>query len=180
MADATVGDLRTLLISYPNDLQTKEDKKAFKDELLRKHPETLRADCCRNPARITNLLFYTKDTEAWYQAFCTHYANHTTRDIDKGRQIKINTDGNDDPLTVNVYHSGTVMFQGKETTLSYAKGDFPIIKAEVERGRAERIRENNNLQPGNDALWVEPNELSPGNQTTNKLSEQLQASKQPL
>ncbi|XP_060746138.1 uncharacterized protein LOC132859401 [Tachysurus vachellii] len=126
MAGEIRTNLRFLLITYPEDVK---DKHEYKHEQLRKHPETLRADISRKD-NVTNLLFYTQDTEAWYKALCSHYTNHTTRNINDGRQIKI--EGNDtdsSPLTVNIYRSGTVMFQGSEARLSSVQDDFEILKA---------------------------------------------------
>ncbi|GAA6065271.1 uncharacterized protein LOC116699438, partial [Tachysurus ichikawai] len=126
MAGEIRTNLHSLLITYPEDVQ---DRREYKHELLRKHPETLRADISKK-GRVTNLLFYTQHTDAWYGALCSLYTNHKTTNINDGRQIKI--EGNDmdgGPLTVNIYHSGIVMFQGSEARLSSVPDDFEILKA---------------------------------------------------
>lgn len=195
MADAIEKNLHPLLISYPPNLQ-EHAKKAYKDKLLRDYPETLRADCLTNEARITNLLLYTADIEAWHKALCSHYTNHTTRAIDtNGRQIKIEGTGNDGDLTVNIYNSGTIMFQGKEARLSSVLEDFNILKAlrkryteaREEGGKTGKHREEEEglreegpkLHQDDDTPRTERNavgevEVHLGDQTINSLNEQRQ------
>ncbi|MGL5102321.1 MAG: hypothetical protein ACRC6N_07210, partial [Plesiomonas sp.] len=92
---------------------------------------------------ITNLLFYTEHTEAWHRALCSHYTHHRKRGICNGRQIIIQEEDRDSTLlTVNIYHNGTVMFQGSEAGLSSVQSHFNTIKTlkdshEGEEGKVE-------------------------------------------
>lgn len=128
MADAPVGDLHRLLIDYPDDLQDDEERKNYKRSQLINHPETLRADQNRR-GRITNLLFYTGRLQAWGQALLNHYGNNT-RNIG-GTGIQIQTQINGSTLTVYVYNSGTIMFQGNEATLGSVPGVFNQLIANI-------------------------------------------------
>lgn len=85
MADFIGSKFLPFLITYPEDVQ---DKEKYIYKLLREHPETLRADLSTD-GTISDLQFYTEYTEAWYMAFCSQYTDHTTRDIENGRQIQI-------------------------------------------------------------------------------------------
>ena len=55
------------------------------------------------------------------------------------------------PLTVNVYHNGTIMFQGNEASFSSVQEDFNTIRAlaETEKQRQEKIssEEKSNIKP---------------------------------
>jgi len=55
--------------------------------------------------------------------------------ICNGRQIQIHEEGGDTSkafLTVNIYHNGTIMFQGNEACLSSVQANFTSIKALAE------------------------------------------------
>lgn len=188
MDDEIASKLRPLLISYED--KTDEEKKAYKHRLLRQRPETLIADKKekKNKEMITNLLLYTDYTEDWHQVLCTHYTNITRKNIDKGRQIKINDSGV--TLTVNVYDSGIIMFQGTEARLCSVPDDLEALialrveytKAKVTRGRTqtdreeeERRNEVRELQQENDTR----SDLDAAGDQTNSQSEQLQNQESP-
>lgn len=52
--------------------------------------------------------------------------------ISKGRQLTLEGD-NDTKLTVNLYHNGTVMVQGPETSLNEFQRNFENLKLEVQK-----------------------------------------------
>ena len=72
---------------------------------------------------------FTENTEAWHKAICTHYSHHKKRGICSGRQIVIEETDSDPPFTVNIYHNGTVMFQGSQASLSSIYQNFNTIKS---------------------------------------------------
>ncbi|XP_058273392.1 uncharacterized protein LOC131370212 [Hemibagrus wyckioides] len=124
MADEIRTRLHSLLITYPEDVPNKRE---YKHKLLREHPESLRADLKRD-GTVPDLVFYTPHIDAWHKVLCSHYTNHRTRGLKDGRQIKINRNGSDQTLTVNIYHTGIVMFQGTEVPLSSVLDDFDTLK----------------------------------------------------
>ncbi|TSU11357.1 hypothetical protein Baya_12813 [Bagarius yarrelli] len=98
-------------------------------------------------------------TEAWHQALCNHYSLHKKRGICNGRQIILQEKDSDNTfLTVNIYHNGTVMFQGSEASLTFVINDFHTIKGlkdhqmekEGERGKPNTLceREEGEADPG--------------------------------
>lgn len=193
MADEIEIKLRPLLISYENK-PPNEEKKDYKDRLLRENPETLIADKkkIKDKEIITNLLLYTEHTEDWYQVLCTRYTNNTRRKIDKGRQIKIMGNDSEGILTVNIYNSGIIMFQGTEVRLCSVPDDLEALialrveytEAKVTGGRTrtdrqeeeeERRNEVRELQQENDTR----SDLDAAGDPTNSQSEQLQNQQSP-
>ncbi|KAI5626013.1 hypothetical protein C0J50_14416 [Silurus asotus] len=181
MSDPIKTSLRQLLISYPAGLRNKQDKKEYKDKLLRNNPESLRADATRDGTKITDLLFYTEHTESWLRALTTHYTHHTTRDIQYGRQMTIRADDGDGNLTVNIYKSGMIMFQGSEARLRSVPDDFNTLKTlrGTYTGTERKPGTVQERQPEIGSLRTELNEaredLHPGDQTMSNLTEQLQS-----
>ncbi|XP_032387891.1 uncharacterized protein LOC116699438 [Etheostoma spectabile] len=129
-----------LVIGYPKEIKSAQAKKAHRHKIIRENPEALTADISHTGGS-SNLLLYTDNTEAWHRAICTHYDHHRKRGICSGRQIVIeDIDKDSPPLTVNIYHNGTIMFQGNEASLSSVQDDFNTIKAlaETEKQRQEK------------------------------------------
>ncbi len=92
---------------------------------------------------ITNLLLYTENGNAWHTAICKYYKNIKKHGICNGRQIQIHEEGGDNSkafLSVNIYHNGTIMFQGNEACLSSVQANFSSLKALAEsETQAERL-----------------------------------------
>ena len=93
-----------------------------------------------------SLLMFTENTEAWHKAICTHYSHHKKRGICSGRQIVIEETDSDPPLTINIYHNGTVMFQGSQASLSSINKNFKIIKSLTETTNQTPTDINNNTE----------------------------------
>ncbi|XP_026851633.2 uncharacterized protein LOC113567737 [Electrophorus electricus] len=120
--------LREHIIDYLDD----EGNKIPKQTYLTRNPEKLIADSKQGEnAIVTNLLLYTHRTDAWHNAICVYYVNSTQNPLEKGRQIKVNVQAG--TLTVNVYNSGMVMFQGAESVLVSVLDSFDQILQVVER-----------------------------------------------
>lgn len=84
---------------------------------------------------ITNLLLHTENCNAWHTGICKYYKNFKKLGICNGRQIQIHEEGGDTSkafLTVNIYHNGTIMFQGNEACLSSVQANFTSLKALAE------------------------------------------------
>ena len=82
---------------------------------------------------ISNLLFFTNDRDAWHTAICKYYKSTKKQGICYGRQILVREEANSTPfLTVNVYHNGTVMFQGSEACLNSVQENFITIRSLAE------------------------------------------------
>ncbi len=132
-------------IAYPQKIKTAKDKKTYKHNLLKKNPETLMSDYFQKGDRstITNLLLYTENGNAWHTAMCKYYKNIKKHGICNGRQIQIHEEGGDNSkafLSVNIYHNGTIMFQGNEACLSSVQANFSSLKALAEsETQAERL-----------------------------------------
>ncbi|MGH0129371.1 UNVERIFIED_CONTAM: hypothetical protein FKN15_043522 [Acipenser sinensis] len=136
-------------IEYPEELSSAKARKNYKDRVLRESPETLIAnystvDNCRVKC---NLLLYTEHPSAWHSALCSTYCNIRKGGISRGRQLTVFEDSDADSvmLTVNVYHNGTVMVQGRESSLDLFEQSFPALRKRVER--AKTIPELANPQP---------------------------------
>ncbi len=132
-------------IAYPQKIKTVKDKKTYKHNLLKRNPETLMSDYFQKGDRstITNLLLYTENGNAWHTAICKYYKNIKKHGICNGRQIQIHEEGGDNSkafLSVNIYHNGTIMFQGNEACLSSVQANFSSLKALAEsETQAERL-----------------------------------------
>ncbi|RXM27057.1 General transcription factor IIE subunit 2 [Acipenser ruthenus] len=136
-------------IEYPEELSSAKQRKNYKDRVLRESPETLIAnystvDNCRVKC---NLLLYTEHPSAWHSALCSTYCNIRKGGIGRGRQLTVFEDSDADSvmLTVNVYNNGTVMVQGRESSLDLFEHSFPALRERVER--AKTIPELANPQP---------------------------------
>ncbi|KAL1268385.1 hypothetical protein QQF64_033748 [Cirrhinus molitorella] len=123
-------------ISYPQTIRSAKDKKAYKYSLLKNNPETLMADVSQKGDRTitTNLLLYTTNCNLWHTVICKYYKSYRKLGICNGRQIQIyeENDANKAFLTVNIYHNGTIMFQGTEACLSSVQANFTSLKALAE------------------------------------------------
>ncbi|MGH0180683.1 UNVERIFIED_CONTAM: hypothetical protein FKN15_004336 [Acipenser sinensis] len=136
-------------IEYPEELSSAKARKNYKDRVLRESPETLIAnystvDNCRVKC---NLLLYTEHPSAWHSALCSTYCNIRKGGIGRGRQLTVFEDSDADSvmLTVNIYHNGTVMVQGRESSLDLFENSFPALRERVER--AKTVPELANPQP---------------------------------
>ncbi|MGH0127692.1 UNVERIFIED_CONTAM: hypothetical protein FKN15_021522 [Acipenser sinensis] len=136
-------------IEYPEELSSAKARKNYKDRVLRESPETLIAnystvDNCRVKC---NLLLYTEHPSTWHSTLCSTYCNIRKGGISRGRQLTVFEDSDADSvmLTVNVYHNGTVMVQGRESSLDLFEQSFPALRKRVER--AKTIPELANPQP---------------------------------
>ncbi|MGH0133417.1 UNVERIFIED_CONTAM: hypothetical protein FKN15_032307 [Acipenser sinensis] len=126
-------------IEYPEELSSAKARKNYKDRVLRESPETLIAnystvDNCRVKC---NLLLYTEHPSAWHSALCSTYCNIRKGGIGRGRQLTVFEDSDADSvmLTVNIYHNGTVMVQGRESSLDLFENSFPALRERVERAK---------------------------------------------
>ena len=142
MATLSESATGTLLhsIKYPHTVKSLKEKKDFKHALLREHQETLMADYAQIGDRrtISNLLFFTNDRDAWHTAICKYYKSTKKQGICYGRQILVREEANSTPfLTVNVYHNGTVMFQGSEACLNSVQENFITIRSLAETEKQE-------------------------------------------
>ncbi|XP_016326153.1 uncharacterized protein LOC107676146 [Sinocyclocheilus anshuiensis] len=134
--EAIAGELLPHSITYPQTIKSAKDKKTYKYSLLKNNPETLMADVSQKGDRaiITNLLLYTTDCNLWHTVICKHYKSYRKLGICNGRKIQSyeENDTNKAFLTVNIYHNGTIMFQGTEACLSSVQANFTILKALAE------------------------------------------------
>ncbi len=134
--EAIAGEPLPHSITYPQTVKSAKDKKAYKYSLLKNNPETLMADVLQKVDRaiITNLLLYTTDCKLWHMVICKYYKSYRKLGICNGRQIQIyeENDTNKAFLTVNIYHNGTIMFQGTEACLSSVQANFTSLKAVAE------------------------------------------------
>ncbi|KAM9398291.1 uncharacterized protein ACWYII_032049 [Salvelinus alpinus] len=118
-------------ILYPKKVKNDTMRKAFKQKLLEKRPETLFADLYKN-GDVSNLIFLTDQPNAWRSAVCSHYPCIKKEGICNGWKLKIKE--TDDPdstmITINLYKTGTVMVQGN---IRLFETDFQTIKERAER-----------------------------------------------
>lgn len=107
---------------------------------------------------ITNLLLYTENCNAWHTVICNYYKNFTKHGICNGRQIRIHEEEEGDTsksyLTVNIYHNGTIMFQGNEVCLSSVQANFNSLKALAERA-------GSHVEPASSGAGLELEEEEP-------------------
>ncbi|KAJ8342273.1 hypothetical protein SKAU_G00322010 [Synaphobranchus kaupii] len=128
-------------IQYPEHIQSAKARKLHKDKVLRSLPETLVSDYSgpeENRVRC-NVLFYTQYPTAWHTALFQTYPHIKKNGISKGRQISIleDSDSSSAILTVNIYHTGTVMVQGTEASLGQFELDFHPLKKQAEKHKQE-------------------------------------------
>ncbi|KAJ8349102.1 hypothetical protein SKAU_G00276910 [Synaphobranchus kaupii] len=128
-------------IQYPEHIQSAKARKLHKDKVLRSLPETLVSDYSgpeENRVRC-NVLFYTQYPTAWHTALCQTYPHIKKNGISKGRQISIleDSDSSNAILTVNIYHTGTVMVQGTEASLGQFELGFQPLKNQAEKHKQE-------------------------------------------
>ena len=140
MTEEAAGKPHPLEINYPTDVKSTQARKAYKHRFLKENPETLTADYTLTEHKqvLTNLLLHTEHPDSWHRALCARYQRHKKRGICSGRQIVIESEETErNALTINVYHNGTVMFQGSEASLGSVQQDFNFIKelAETETQR---------------------------------------------
>ncbi|MGH0151681.1 UNVERIFIED_CONTAM: hypothetical protein FKN15_019752 [Acipenser sinensis] len=101
----------------------------------------------------SNLIFYTQHLNAWHTAVCKTYSNVTKRGICQGRQILLREDSDPDStvLSIKVYHSGTVLIQGSEASLTSFEKTYKQLKeaAEIEKNThySQRPREHRPCKP---------------------------------
>ncbi|MGH0147487.1 UNVERIFIED_CONTAM: hypothetical protein FKN15_010703 [Acipenser sinensis] len=124
---------------YPAELRSAQARKHHKLSVLRENPECLYTDYSGTGDKKmrSNLIFYTQHLNAWHTAVCKTYSNVTKRGICQGRQILLREDSDPDStvLSINVYHSGTVLIQGSEASLTSFAKTYKQLKeaAEIEK-----------------------------------------------
>ncbi|MGH0149109.1 UNVERIFIED_CONTAM: hypothetical protein FKN15_014316 [Acipenser sinensis] len=124
---------------YPAELRSAQARKHHKLSVLRENPECLYTDCSGTGDKKmrSNLIFYTPHLNAWHTAVCKTYSNVTKKGICQGRQILLREDSDLDStvLSINVYHSGTVLIQGSEASLTSFEKQYKQLKeaAEIEK-----------------------------------------------
>ncbi len=102
--------------------------------ILKENPEMLLSDYSgpdNNRVRC-NLLFFTEHPSSWHTILCSNMTCMRKGGISKGRQLTLEGD-NDTKLTVNLYHNGTVMVQGPETSLNEFQRNFGNLKKEAQK-----------------------------------------------
>lgn len=124
-AEAFFKNEEELEIIYPAEVKSTKDKKKMKEMILRENPEILLSDYSGpedNRVRC-NLLFFTEHPSAWHTTLSSAMTCTRKGGISKGRQLTLEGD-NDTKLIVNLYHNGTVMVQGPETSLNEFQRNF--------------------------------------------------------
>lgn len=133
-----LGVVQAIEIPYPEGMDS-EAGKHHKGEVLRKHPETLTVDykkALRNRVK-TNYVFYTAHPTAWRTALHQIYLDTEERDINNAVQVKVYVDDSHlKVITVNLYHTGTVVVQGSQTQLNNFQQDFQELKEKAELNRS--------------------------------------------
>lgn len=133
-----LGVVQAIEIPYPEGMDS-EAGKHHKGEVLRKHPETLTVDykkALRNRVK-TNYVFYTAHPTAWRSALHQTYSDTEERDINNAVQVKVYVDDSHlKVITVNLYHTGTVVVQGSQTQLNNFQQDFQELKEKAELNRS--------------------------------------------
>lgn len=133
-AEAFFKNEEELEIIYPTEVKSAKEKKRIKETILRENPEILLSDYSgpdNNRVRC-NLLFFTEHPSSWHTVLCSTMTCMRKGGISKGRQLTLEGD-NDTKLTVNLYHNGTVMVQGPETSLNEFQRNFRNLKGEVQK-----------------------------------------------
>ncbi|MGH0124272.1 UNVERIFIED_CONTAM: hypothetical protein FKN15_017959 [Acipenser sinensis] len=124
---------------YPAELRSAQARKHHKLSMLRENPECLYTDYSGTGDKKmrSNLIFYTQHFNAWHTAVCKTYTNVTKRGLCQGRQILLREDSDPDStvLSINVYHSRTVLIQGSEASLTSFEKKYKQLKeaAEIEK-----------------------------------------------
>lgn len=133
-AEAFFKNEEELEIIYPAEVKSIKDKKKMKEIILRENPEILLSDYsgAENSRVLCNLLFFTEHTSSWHTVLCSNMTCVRKGGISKGRQLTLEGE-NDTKLTVNLYHNGTVMVQGAETSLSEFQRSFRNLKHQVQK-----------------------------------------------
>ncbi len=133
-AEAFFKNEEELEIIYPAEVKSVKDKKRTKELILKENPEMLLSDYSgpdNNRVRC-NLLFFTEHPSSWHTILCSNMTCMRKGGISKGRQLTLEGD-NDTKLTVNLYHNGTVMVQGPETSLNEFQRNFGNLKKEAQK-----------------------------------------------
>ena len=113
-------------MEYPEHVNTEELREQFKKETLSHSPEELFADCDKT-GKITNLILFTDNSNAWHQATLEHYEQHTiTKQPGNGSTKKIDIFIGEKKTSVSCYKSGYIVINS--TWETFMK-DFPKIKA---------------------------------------------------
>lgn len=91
--------------------------------------ETMKLNHHRN--KLENITFSTKRSDAWLKAIKRFYQSYEwkERTIQDGIQLNIFR-RNERILNANIYHTGTIMFQGKE--VNFVVNDFKYLKKLVD------------------------------------------------
>ncbi|MGH0124273.1 UNVERIFIED_CONTAM: hypothetical protein FKN15_017960 [Acipenser sinensis] len=128
-------------IRYPAELRTVQARKTFKIALLKDSPETLMADFSLSgeTRTKTNLVFFTEQPAAWFNALCNTFRHFKRKGICNGRQLVITEDTDPDitVFTCNIYHNGTVLIQGCEASLDTFEQSFLTVKQQADK---EKLR----------------------------------------
>ncbi|XP_075172293.1 uncharacterized protein LOC142243993 [Anomaloglossus baeobatrachus] len=133
---------QTLEITYSEGQKSIHAQKAIKHAKIREDPETLFTDFTskEKDKRKTNLLFFTDQPLAWHTALCKQYKHTYKNGINKGRQIRIRNQKEDETnsLTINVYNNGIIMVQGTEENLQKFKDRFSQIKLQAQNCKEQQ------------------------------------------
>ncbi|ROL51080.1 hypothetical protein DPX16_14611 [Anabarilius grahami] len=127
-----------LEVIYPTEVKSAKDKKKMKEIILRENPEILLSDYTGpedNRVRC-NLLFFTEHPSVWHTILCSAMTCRRKGGISKSRQLTLEGD-NDTKMTVNLYHNGTVMVQGPETSLNEFQRNFKNLKLDVQKSKKD-------------------------------------------
>ncbi|RXN14471.1 low affinity immunoglobulin gamma Fc region receptor II-c-like protein [Labeo rohita] len=104
----------------------------MKEIILRENPEILLSDYSgsENNRVWCNLLFFTEHPLTWHTTLCSTMTCKRKGGISKGRQLTL--EGEND-TKLNLYHNGTVMVQGPESSLNEFQKSFRNLKQEVQK-----------------------------------------------
>ena len=117
-------------IVYPLDIILPNDRKAYKQQLLKDRPETLFSDFYKN-GHVCNLICYTDQPSAWNAAITAHYGS--VKEEVSSRGWKLQVEEMENITTINVFKSGTILVQGNHKRLEL---DFPIIKSRAQQEKS--------------------------------------------
>lgn len=135
--DSTLS-LSSLTISYPKEANSESKKKKYKAELLRKHPETLRADFTLLHGKIlkSDLVFYTEHPDFWHTTLLAEQKELKMCGNKTIRQLYLETTPK---FNINFYKTGTVMIQGPAYKLEEFEKDFQRLKSLVEKTKPTQV-----------------------------------------
>ena len=148
-------------MKYPENVNTEELKEQYKRETLSHSPEALFADCDK-AGKITNLILFTDNTNAWHQATLEYYLEHKTqKSSGNGSSRKIDILIGDKKTSVSYYKTGYIVINA---TWEIFMEDFPKIKAIAQTKKLVQKEKQNK------SLSTEPNWPAEMKEIKNKFS----------